>query len=152
MDTVLLALRLGRKRDVIEARQRARQVAGLLGFDSRDQACIAAGVFALACQAYRQKAHLTLFFRLRNGVLHVFFGKRNGGASNLPGIEKRLPEKTFFAEADIKWMVGQVVRRPAPSLFEEMEKLNQDLLEALVESGRDRGRSPVPHVTRNRTA
>jgi hypothetical protein len=152
MEKLLLALKLGRKRDVIEARQRARQVAGLLGFDARDQACIAAGVFALARQVYRRQAGITLFFQVKHRVFHVFFGKGHGTVTDAPCIEKPLPGKPFFAEADIKWMVRQLVRRPAPTVFEEIEKLNQELLQALLDEGRGRVRAPAPRLARDKTA
>jgi hypothetical protein len=136
MDKLLLALKLGRKRDVIEARQRARQIAGLLGFETGDCARIAAGVFALACQVYRKRLSATVFFQVNGRSLHVFFGKRKRTVPDLPRIEKLLPGKPFFTEADIKWMVGQLVRLPPPSVFDEIDKLNQELLQAYLDSRR----------------
>ncbi len=37
----MLSLRIERETDVVTARQRARQIAGLLGFDQQDQVRIA---------------------------------------------------------------------------------------------------------------
>jgi hypothetical protein len=138
MDKLLLALRLGSKRDVVEARQRARQVAGLLGFDSRDQAALAAGVFSLGCQAYRNRAGTSLLFQVQNRALRVFLGSRNGAVNGLSQIEMSLPDQSFFAEEDIRWMVKELSRRPPPTVFEELEKVNQDLVQALLHDGRQR--------------
>jgi hypothetical protein len=152
MDKLLLALKLGRKRDVIEARQRARQIAALLGFDGRDQACLAAGVFALACQVYRKQSGATVFFQVKSRSLHVSFGKRNRMFADAPRIEKALPGKPFFAASDIKWMVRQLVALSTPSVFDEVDKLNQDLLQALLESRRDQAPVHVPRLARDKTA
>jgi hypothetical protein len=133
MDRLLLGIRLRRKRDVFEARQRARQIAALLGFDAQDQAVIAAGVFALAWQSLRQETGVRLFFEVKRRVLHVFLSRKRSGANCGPArLAKRLPAKTPFAEDDVKWMIRELVRQPAPGLFEEMAKLNQELLDALL--------------------
>jgi len=138
MDTHLLALRLSRKRDVVEARQRARQIAGFLGFDAVEQACIAAGTFSLACRVYRKQPGMIAFFQIKGDALHVFFGKRTGSVSDDMRIEKPLPGQPYFAEADIKWMVRELARHPAPTIFEEMEKLNEEIVQALLNDGRQR--------------
>ena len=54
MGTSLLTLILRSKRDILLARQRARQVAGLLGYKPRDQAVIAAAVFEISWDAFKQ--------------------------------------------------------------------------------------------------
>ncbi len=136
MDKLLLALKLDRKRDIVEARQRARQVAGLLGFDNRDQAGIAAGVFSLACQAYRKRPGTSMLFQVKARTLHVFLGNR--GATNGFHLETPLPEQAFFAEDDIRWMVRELSRRPPPTVFEELEKINNDVVQALLHDGRQR--------------
>ncbi len=51
MVTSLLSLTVRSRRDVFVVRQRARQVAGLLGFNESQRAAVAAAVFEMACAA-----------------------------------------------------------------------------------------------------
>jgi signal transduction histidine kinase len=53
MNCRLLRLELAQDRDIVTARQRARQLSGLLGFDSQDQVRIATAVSELARNAIR---------------------------------------------------------------------------------------------------
>ena len=52
MSTTILTLEIGFEHDVVLARQRARQIAGLLGFDAQDQTRIAAAVSEIARNAF----------------------------------------------------------------------------------------------------
>ena len=67
----LLTLPLRKKRDVLLARQWARHVAVLLHYEIHDQACIAAGTFAVAVQAMRQGRASHLSMRIEGKNLHV---------------------------------------------------------------------------------
>jgi signal transduction histidine kinase/DNA-binding response OmpR family regulator len=60
----LLAVALHYEQDVVVARRRARQVAGLLGFDAQDQTRIATAVSEIARNAYRYAAGGKVEFRL----------------------------------------------------------------------------------------
>ena len=53
MGKALLTIALQFEQDVVVARQRARQIAGLLGFDAQDQTRIATAVSEIARNAYR---------------------------------------------------------------------------------------------------
>ena len=64
MITSLLTLRVRSRRDVLVARQRARQVAGLLRFSPRRQHMIAAAVFEIAFGLTRRPGGGTLQFEL----------------------------------------------------------------------------------------
>ena len=50
MSQTLLFLPMRDKRDAMVARQQARQLAGFLGYDTQEQAAIAAEVFAVCWQ------------------------------------------------------------------------------------------------------
>ena len=60
----LLTVALHYEQDVVVARQRARQVAGLLGFDAQDQTRIATAVSEIARNAYRYAGGGKVEFRL----------------------------------------------------------------------------------------
>ena len=60
----LLTVALHYEQDVVVARQRARQVAGLIGFDAQDQARIATAVSEIARNAYRYARGGKVEFRL----------------------------------------------------------------------------------------
>ena len=52
-NSTLLTLELRLEHDVVLARQRARQIAALLGFDTQDQTRIATAVSEMARNAYK---------------------------------------------------------------------------------------------------
>ena len=60
----LLTVALHYEQDVVVARQRARQVAGLIGFDAQDQTRIATAVSEIARNAYRYAGGGKVEFRL----------------------------------------------------------------------------------------
>src|ERR1700731_1854904 len=99
MSEPILTLRLRRKRDVVLARQRARQVAGLLGYDRRQQVPIAAAAFDLAAAFLRQKGRGVLRFHASAGSLRV---------CTEPAITLRLerplpPGVLDMASGDVVW-------------------------------------------------
>src|SRR5690348_876147 len=119
MTTLLLALPVRRRRDVVEARQRARQIAGLLGFDPREQAGIASAVFEIGYRARRHPGGCSLHFQLDRATLQVFPvnlpGRRPAGGrlDILPlgeagpelRLEKPLPNRTPpLDRADLPWL------------------------------------------------
>jgi len=53
MSNPLLTVALRYEQDVVVARQRARQISNLLGFDGQDQTRIATAVSEIACNVYR---------------------------------------------------------------------------------------------------
>jgi len=130
MRQILLSLSVGGKKDLVQIRQRARQLAALLGYGARDQAILAAGVFALACQRHRCQGRTTWNFSLENGHLRIFpedMDRRSGQ------IEKWLPEKSALSEADIRWVTKEMGRQATVDIFGEIQKLNQELVQALLE-------------------
>jgi hypothetical protein len=133
MVTSLFSLRLRCRRDLVRARWRARQIAGLLGFDSLEQAEIAAVVFEIARQTYDRQAPCMLRFQLLGEALHVFpvGDRRRDQAGHLA---RPLPRKALApAWEDVPWLVRELVRRTPLNLFEELRKQNQELLRALYD-------------------
>src|SRR6266849_5532239 len=68
----LLTLSLRNKRDVLLARQRARQIAGLLGYSPQLRLAVAARVFEIAWQAFQLRGRRVVVFQVDANVLHVF--------------------------------------------------------------------------------
>jgi hypothetical protein len=149
--TPFLALKLRGKKDAILARQRARRVASLLCFDPHEQACIAAGVFIIACQALTRFGKAQLCFQLENQQLHVFAEPieaktaRQQAHPRLQGLfpddpkpvvrlVKPLPPRDNPAEEiELGWLVRQVEKASGESLFDEIVKQNQEILALLHE-------------------
>jgi hypothetical protein len=143
------------KRDALLARQKARRVANLLNYDPHEQACIAAGVFLVACQALARFGKARLFFQIDNHQLQVFARNlRNLSASemNEPSANrlaeifreedshklfhftKPLPHTTKdLHELDIGWLVNMVEETVSSGVFEEIVKQNQEILALLHE-------------------
>jgi hypothetical protein len=135
------------KRDAMRARYRARQVARLLQFSAHEQACIAAGTFAVVCQALEVLGKSLLCFQIDDNKLHVFLRStrsrddhaRGGvnriaslavGEESLLRLVKALPPDQALAEADLAWLV-QNVEDPPAGLFDEVVRQNQEVLSLL---------------------
>ncbi|MBI2804030.1 MAG: hypothetical protein HYX68_03500 [Planctomycetes bacterium] len=152
--TPFLTLNLRGKKDAVLARQRARRVASILNFDSREQTCIAAGTFVVACQALLLLGRAKLCFQLENQHLQVFaeeIENRPEGAPpqasrRLAGyfpssdstllfrLAKPLPARDLAAdEQELGWLVNQVETTACHGLFDEIAKQNQEVLSLLGE-------------------
>src|SRR4029078_12996559 len=86
----LLSLRITNERDVVLARQRARQVAALVGFDVQDQTRIATAVSEIARNAFEYARNGKVEFR-REGttspqLLTVRITDEGPGITNLAAI------------------------------------------------------------------
>jgi hypothetical protein len=164
--TPFLALKLRGKRDAVLARQRARRVASLLCFDPHEQACIAAGVFVIACQALARFGKAQLCFQIENNQMHVFAesrqptaeGRLNGLFPDDPKpparLVKPMPSRDNAAEEiELGWLVRQVEKASGEALFDEIIKQNQEILALLHELRSCRAaaeekekKSPPPHA------
>jgi hypothetical protein len=129
MHTSLLLLQLRQKRDALLARRQARQVASLLRFDPGEQACVAALVFELACQALARTGKA----RLRFAVEHDRLVISPEGAGPPLRVEKPLPPRDPAVPAeDLSWVVRELARWTPPDLFEEVHRQNQELLRTVL--------------------
>jgi hypothetical protein len=138
MSISLLVLKLRSKRDVVLARERARQVAGLLGFDPVEQAGIAAAVFAIACQARLGTGSARLQFQVGEGILQVFPVRQSAkGAEALPlrlRLEKPLPQGERAVDLyDLPFVIHQLAMLAPPDLFKEIQRQNDELLAVAAE-------------------
>jgi signal transduction histidine kinase len=93
MNRPLLRLELAQDRDIVAARQRARQVSALLGFDSQDQVRIATAVSELARNAIRHAGGGNIEFTLAeppvrgvtpsSSLLQIVISDQGPGIANL---------------------------------------------------------------------
>ncbi len=128
--TSFLLIRIRCKRDALLARGQARRVAALLGFDGREQACVAGLVFELACQALQWADSVRLGFAVERGRLIV---APVGGGPRLR-VEKPLPPRDrAVADEDLAFVVRELALRTPGNLFEEVRKQNEELLRTLLE-------------------
>src|SRR5438552_837469 len=97
MTTPLLSLTLQSKRDIVLARQCARRLAKLLGFQPSEQTRIAAAVFEIAYNARRTMGRVSLHFRLADARFQVFPASLRCGQPKDPrpdaGADQRIPPK-----------------------------------------------------------
>jgi hypothetical protein len=148
MTTSILTLPLRNKRDVLLARQRARQIAKLLGFDPREQACIAAGAFAIARTGMQHAGRRALTFQLEGNLLQIVpvLGRRRhaglerllrrlaSGTSSELRLEKPLPAQGAAVDrAELAWVVEELAGLTPLDVFAEIERQNQELLHTLHE-------------------
>jgi hypothetical protein len=141
MRTSLLSLNLRGRRDLMRARWRARQIAGLLGFDFLAQAEIAALVFEIARRTYGRQGRSVLRFQLAGDWLHVF---PRGGRDRADRLVRALPPQALApAREDVPWLIRELGRLTPLNLFEEFRRQNQELLGALNEAQRRRTASPA---------
>src|SRR5690349_20514541 len=87
---VILTINVRDERDVVLARQRARQVAGLLGFDSQDQTRIATAVSEIARNAHMYagggRAEIRLEGATSPQVLEIKVADQGPGISDLEHV------------------------------------------------------------------
>ena len=139
MGQTLLSLPLRNKRDAMVARQRTRQLTGLLGYDIHDQAGIAAGVFAVAWQILSLQSPVQLSFLLDNGLLKVLAEARRKLPGSRPAepnprvlcLERPLPARAKMGAEDIAWAVDRLDQVTPAHMYDEVYRLNQELLAAL---------------------
>src|ERR1700687_3608779 len=117
MLTPLLSLTLQSKRDVVLARQSARQLAKLLGFGTREQMRIAAAVFEVAYNACRSLGRVTLNFELTEASLRVFPATiaETKAVRNRASGKKEPDPVPHWDNAGILRLADHLRRHPRPS-------------------------------------
>ncbi len=134
MCTPLLTLRIRSRRDILAARQRARQLAGLLHFSPRRQYAIAATVFELALDLARRPGGGTLRFELHGDTLHAFACDPQIRMSGEQCLVELLPDpEQAPALEDLPWLIEQLTWYTPLNLFDEIRQQNRMLLDALQE-------------------
>ncbi len=88
MKTSLLTVQIRFERDVVLSRQRARQISGLLGFESQDQVRIATTISELARNVFQYAKRGKIDFSCDNatGDIHAVVSDQGPGISNLKAI------------------------------------------------------------------
>jgi hypothetical protein len=81
----LISLTIRSKRDVVVARQRAYQIAGLLGFGHDEQSFIAAMTFEIAHEIYRSPGSWALQYGLSGKMLQIFSSEIAGRKEEIRG-------------------------------------------------------------------
>jgi hypothetical protein len=133
MNTSLITLPLHGKRDAVVARQRARQLAGLLGLDPPRQGWFAAAVFEMACDVRQESGRGRLHFQVANGAVRAFAECWPSAAppADAPCVEAPLPaDGSRLAAEDLAWAVSRLHDLTPLDVFEEVRRLNRELLAA----------------------
>ena len=90
MNAPLLTIHLRYEEDVVLARQRARQIAAALGFDTQEQTRVATAVSEIARNAFRYarngKAQFAIEGRTRPQVLTIVVSDAGPGIADLPAV------------------------------------------------------------------
>lgn len=140
MISPILTLPLCSKRQLVLARQYARQIAGLLGFNPEAQVEIAARVFKLALQARARDRKSRLQFCVANKTFRVLAFRFQPHlestrlAANCQGLCCSLPDRSDrLAHEDLVWLVKQLTQVTPVNVFEELEQQNHAYLELLDE-------------------
>lgn len=143
MQTLLFSMKLRRPIHAVAFRERARQAARLLRFNPADQATIAAAAFLVAYQGLAEllKPRLVLGIDQGNLRLEALGRRRPEGAILQPVYHfiKPLPAPLELTPTDLAWIVAQVHAPRATSVFEEMNRQNQEFL-ALAHALQERER------------
>jgi hypothetical protein len=139
MATLLLTLALKQKRDLLRTRQIARQAAGLLGFDAQEQIGLAAAAFDLAHQALAPTGCAQVQFEIADDCLQIVFApapnarrRRSCEQCEPLRLSKSLPLAAAVQRADVPWMLQQLTEMAPCDVFEEVRKMNQELLQTLL--------------------
>jgi hypothetical protein len=126
MNGSLLTLRLKRKSDLLRARMMVRQAAALLGFHAQDQICLAAAAFDLACQGHKATRRASMQLDVQDDCLLIV-------CSDSLRLSKTLPATAAVPRDDVPWMLKQLAELAPCDLFEEVRKVNQELLQTMLE-------------------
>src|SRR5262249_44179775 len=143
MSRSIHTVKLRTPRDVIVARQRARQIAGLLGFAPEEQAFITAAVGEVA----RSIGRGTLDFQVDDNILRVAPATREPGHNTLPHAraprvagpnslrtEKALPSKATALDPDhLAWAIQELEHLTPLNVAEEVRQQDRELLRVMHE-------------------
>ncbi len=87
---LILSLRLRNERHVVQARQRARDIAGLLGFDHLEQTRLATATSELARNAFRYAVHGMVEFILQDTTPQMFLIVVTDTGPGIPNLDQIL--------------------------------------------------------------
>jgi signal transduction histidine kinase/DNA-binding response OmpR family regulator len=102
----IYTLRLRHERHVVHARQRARDIAALLGFDHQEQIRIATAVSELARNAFRYATGGAVEFLVRDGAQQVFIVLVTDSGPGIPNLRQILDGQYISKTGLGKGIVG----------------------------------------------
>jgi len=170
----LLSLRIREEIDIVAARQRAREIAAILGLYPQDQVRVATAVSEVARNAYQYardgQVEFSIGLKSRPQMLWVIISDHGPGIADVDTVladayqshtgmgiglagtrrlmdsfyidskvkegtrvflGKAIPTANAMGPADIGRLGGRIQRDRPPGAFEELQRQNQDLLQAL---------------------
>ncbi len=150
MAQTLLTLELGTRQDVAAARQRARQIAALLGYPAHEQTSLAVAVFFLAHQEWEDAPDGRLVFVLDEGFFEVApqetadplptaslptaDGWPAGSTADRWKLRRPLPDRPCCLPGeDLAWSIQQLHKHTPLDWFDEVRQHNQEMLALLRE-------------------
>src|SRR6516164_11257474 len=109
MDTPLLTIRVTRKRQVVRAAQRARQIGRMLGLAPKQQAALACAVLETASQVAEVHGPTQVSFCLGQVALVMAFraARAEAGSPAYSTLQVHLPEPLPVSREDLAWMVRE---------------------------------------------
>ncbi len=139
--SLILSVAIKYEHDVVAARQRARQIAGLLGFDTRDQTRIATAVSEIIADLSRiLSGRYTSATGMGGGIIGARRLMDNFVITSEPGkgtavtLTKIVPRDVAVITAErMSDIVGSLARQRPRTPMEEVQLQNQELLRALEE-------------------
>ncbi len=142
MDDIILTLKVRGKRDVLKARQRVRQIAGLLGYEPLEQTWIAACAFAIARSGFQSGRGTSLVIYLKGNLLGIVLSGSNSQAPRHRPCVFSLPNNpTTLDRYDLPWIIQQLNQITPVNLFEEFQQQNQEIMHLSTLLGRHHGRA-----------
>ena len=126
--------RVREKKQLLALRQKARQIGHLLHFPPVEEACIAAGAFAVGIQAREAFGEFEVCFELDQHSLTVHARPipTIGTAvepKSLLKLTKSLPEAAKgYSVVDLGWLIARINEGTPIDLFGETRKQNEEIL------------------------
>jgi hypothetical protein len=137
MATLLLELRLQRKNDLVQIRRIVRQATALLGFDGSAQTCLAAAAFDLSYQSLHSTGVAKVRLEIEGATFLATWTPLDAVGAPAAGaklwrLTRPLPNSSNLAQADASWILAQLANAAPVDLFEELQRVNTELLQALL--------------------
>jgi hypothetical protein len=131
------SITIQKKRDVLLAQLRARQLCRMLGFLPTEQARVVGLIFEMASRLMRHRCHPVISFQVDDHLFRVTSRPAQPRASlsrQLAQTVLTLPlPHPLLAIEDVFWAMQQIQCLSKPDLFGELLQQNNDLLRALAE-------------------
>lgn len=138
MHAPLLTLIVKTKRDALRVRQITRQAAEMLGFDVGTQVALSATAFDLVCTYTGRCKRCSVDWLLSDDCFRVVCA--SGKGREPAQLSRHLPANSAVPREDVPWMLQQLVDLAPLDVFEEIRKVNHELLAALMELAACRAR------------